>query len=332
MFSKRNGKKTNAPFCLFVLLMLLGLAAWSMAWGEEFPSRPVKIVIPYAPGGVSSVIWRSMADPMGKVLGQPVVIENKPGGGTSLAWTYLAGSKPDGYTVGGAPVSSLTNSYLAYKVNYHPVKSFVHIGGIWQYNQVFVVKSDSRWKTWKEFFDYVKNHSDEVKVGHTNPTAVGPSTMKWIAKKNSLKWRDVHFNSEAECITALLGNHIDGFVGSGVVHTLLRDGRARAILAITQNRVPGYPDVPTVFELYKKRCFNTAGMIAPAGLSNPIVRKLENALHEGTKSPEYKKTIEKMGAFVYWRNSKEFEEDVKTMMETQEDVLRTIGLLKKDKK
>ena len=332
MEMERNSRTFQPCLCLAVFLIVLSFSSLADVRGEEYPSRPVKIVIPYAPGGVSSVIWRSIAEPMGKALGQPVVIENKPGGGTTVAWTYLAGSKPDGYTTGGAPVSTLTNSFLAYKVNYHPVKSFVHIGGIWQYNQVFVVKSDSRWKTWKEFFDYVKNHPNEVKVGHTNPTAIGPSTMKWIAKKNVLDWKDVHFNSEAECITALLGDHIDGFVGSGVVHTLLRDGRAMAILAITQNRIPGYPDVPTVFELYKKKSFNTAGMIAPAGVPEPIVRKLETALHEGTKSPEYKKTIEKMGAFVYWRNSKEFLEDVTDTLETQEDVLRTIGLLKKEKK
>ena len=329
MFVKRNRKGRNILFSFTILLVVLSFSGL-IAWGEEFPSRPVKIVIPYAPGGVSSVIWRSMADPMGKVLGQPVVIENKPGGGTSLAWTYLAGSKPDGYTTGGAPVSTLTNTYLANKVSYHPIKSFSFVGGIWQYNQLFVVKSDSRWKTWKEFFSYVKAHPDEIRVGHTNPTAVGPSTMKWIEKTNRLNWRNVHFNSEAECITALLGKHIDGFVGSGVVHTLVRDGRARPLLAITQKRVPGLPDVPTVYELYKKKCFNTAGMITPAGVPDAILNKLENALHEGTKDPGFHKTIEKMGAFVYWRDRKEFEEDVKDMLESQKDVLRTIGLLRKD--
>jgi tripartite-type tricarboxylate transporter receptor subunit TctC len=312
--------------CFFLILTFLP----AFAYAQDYPTRPIKIVIPYAPGGASSVIWRGIADPMSKVLGQPVLIENKPGGGTSLAWTYVAGAKPDGYTVGGAPVSTLTNTYLTYKVSYHPVNSFVHIGGIWQYNQAFVVGTNSPLKSWKEFFDYVKEHPNELKVGYSNPTALAPITIKWIGKSKGLVWKEVHFTSEAECITALLGKHIDAFVGSGVVHTLLADGRARALLAITRGRMPGYPDVPTVKELYGKDCFNSAGLIAPAGVPEPIVSKLEKALQEGVKSPEYLKVLEKMGAFALYRNHGEFKKDVQATMEEQKDILKAIGMLRKE--
>ena len=179
-------------------------------------------------------------------------------------------------------------------------------------------------------FEYVKGHPNELKVGFSNPTALAPVAIKWIAKTNGLAWKEVHFTSEAECITALLGKNIDAFVGSGVVHTLLLDGRARALLAITDGRMPGYPDVPTVKELYGKTCFNSSGLIAPAGVPDSIIAKLEKALQEGTKSPDYQKIIEKMGAFILWRNRAEFKRDVITTLAEQKEMLQVIGMMRKD--
>ena len=330
MYFKNYLWKSILSFLLLIPVAFLPYFAVSEASGQDFPSRPVKIVVPFAAGGVSTVIWRSIADPMSKVLGQPVVIENKPGGGMSLAYTLVANSKPDGYTTGAAPINALTNTYLAFKVAYHPIKNFVHIGGIWRYNEVFAIKADARWKNWQSFYDYVKKNPNQVKVGFSNPIGSGVVTMKWIAKKNNLVWNEVTFTSEAECITALLGGHIDAFVGAGVVHTLLRDGRGRAILAITLERVPDYPEVPTAYELYKINAFNAAGLVGPAGIPKKIVKKLEAALYEGTKSPEYIATIKKMGAVVRWRNGEEFTQDVKEIYATQKELLKSAGLLRKE--
>jgi tripartite-type tricarboxylate transporter receptor subunit TctC len=318
-------------------VLLLSLLTWMSLTGPEayaqgFPSRPIKIVLPFGPGGVNNVIWRTLSDRMSKVLGQPVLIENKPGGGTTLAFTLIARSKPDGYTTGTAPVPSVTNTYLAYKVDYEPIKSFTRIGGCWRYNEVLAVKADSRWKNWNEFYEYAKKNPNEVKVGFSNPIGSVVGTMKLIARRNRLEWREVITTGEAELVSQLLGDHISAFVGAGVVHTLFKDGRARPILAITNDKMPDYPEVPTAYELYGINSLNVAGLIGPAGIPDAIVKKLEAALHEATQSPEYQKTIEQMGAVVRWRSSKEFEEDFKMIFTAQKENLKELGLIREELK
>ncbi len=105
--------KTKSYGILCASLLLLVFCAGPAA-GQEFPTRPVKVIVPYPPGGVTDLISRSMADPMAKVLGQPVVIENKPGGGTTLAYSLVANAKPDGYTIGHLAMGTLVGNFLAY--------------------------------------------------------------------------------------------------------------------------------------------------------------------------------------------------------------------------
>jgi tripartite-type tricarboxylate transporter receptor subunit TctC len=320
------GKAIVLSSFLLLIFFFLGVLP---SHADEYPTRPVKIILPFGPGGVQSVIWRSMADPMSKVLKQPVVIENKPGGGGNLALELTAKARPDGYTTGSAPIPALVNNFLAYDVSYDPFKSFTYIGGIWVYSEVLAVKSDSPWKTWAELSDYVKKHPNEVKIGYSNPSASAVVSNKFVAKKLGLVWREVTMNGEADLVPALLGGHIDAFIGAGVVHTLLADGRARGILAITRDPVPGRPEIPNVNKLYGIDAYNVCGLSGPAGLPEAVVKKLESALEEGTKSPEYRATIEKMGAIVKWQNSKEFTGEVKTIYEVQHEILKELNLLKK---
>ena len=111
-------------------------------------------------------------------------------------------------------------------MDYEPIKSFTRIGGCWRYNEVLAVKADSRWKTWNEFYEYVKKNPNEVKVGFSNPIGSVVGTMKLIARRNQLEWREVITTGEAELVSQLLGDHISAFVGAGGVHTLFKDGRA----------------------------------------------------------------------------------------------------------
>lgn len=332
---RRQNKQSFFMVFFFLVFSLVG-SLWitgSEVYAQAFPSRPIKIILPFAPGGVQNVIWRSLSESMSKSLGQPVVIENKPGGGMSLGFTLVARSKPDGYTAGSAPISSITNTYLSYKnVDYDPIKSFTKIGGCWRYNEVLVVKAESIWKTWEEFTDYVRKNPGEVKVGYSNPISSAVGTMRLISKRNNLDWKGIVTTGEGELIPQLLGGHIQAFVGAGVVHTLLKDGRARPILAVTNDKMPGHPDVPTAYELYKINSLNVAGMVGPAGMPEPVVKKLEAALHEATKSLEYQKTIEQMGAVVRWRTSKEFEEDFKTIYNAQQENIKELGVKRTDLK
>lgn len=322
------GREINSLIIFFLIsLFLCVLPASSL----EYPTRPIKIIVPYAPGGVASVTWRSMAESMSKTLGKPVVIENKPGGGTSLAYSLIASSKPDGYTVGQVAFGALINTYLAYDVAYNPFKSFTYIGGVARYNEGVAVRSDAPWKTWNEFVDYSKLHPNEIRMGYTNPIGGNATPVKWAAQKMGLQWKHITFQSEAECITALLGKNIEAFPGAGVVHMLVKDGRARILLALTIDPIPDCPDAVTFKEVYGKDTMNGFGLIGPAGIPEPIAQKLENALHEGTKDPAFLIILEEMGAIPRWRTGKEFSDDVEKQLASSQLFLKDLGLIKGNK-
>jgi tripartite-type tricarboxylate transporter receptor subunit TctC len=323
--NKNAGKKKVS---LFALVSLLFVFSGFSVFAQEYPSRPIKIIVPYPPGGVMDLISRSMADPMAKVLGQPVVIENKPGGGTSLGYSLVASAKPDGYTIGHCSFV-LVNNYLAYDVAYHPIKSFTYLGRVGNYAWSFVVKAGSPWKNWDEFVDYSRRHPNEIRVGFSNPVGGNTIAPKWIEKKLGLKWRHVSFDGDAPCVSALLGGHIEAFPGGGAHNILVKDGRGKMLLALTSDPIPDFPDVPTFKQLFGRDITNGAGYMAPAGVPDPILKKLEKALYEATKAPQFQTVMEKMLMTPQWRTSQEFTQDMKSQFVSWQEMLRDLNLLKK---
>ncbi len=320
--------KTKSYGILCASLLLLVFCAGPAA-GQEFPTRPVKVIVPYPPGGVTDLISRSMADPMAKVLGQPVVIENKPGGGTTLAYSLVANAKPDGYTIGHLAMGTLVGNFLAYDVQYNPLKSYNYLGEVGIYAQSIIVKTDAPWKTWDEFVAYSKKNPGQVRMGFTNPVGTNAIPTKWINKQLGNVWKEVAFDGETPCISALLGGHIDAFPGGGAHNILVKDGRARMLLALTTRPIPDYPNVPTFKQVYGKDADNVAGFFAPAGLPAPVLKKLEKATFEGTKAPEFLKVMEKMAMTPVWKDSTELTAEVRTLVSSFQEFFRDLGKLKK---
>lgn len=325
MLTKRWIGRVAIIVCsIFALFSFFGAAA-----AQEYPARPIKLIVPFSPGGVADLTWRSMIDAMGEVLGKPVVIENKPGGGGSLGYTLVASSKPDGYTVGHLPLGSFINNYLIYDVSYDPRKDFSFIGGVARYAESIVVKADAPWKTWDELVVHSKKHPNEIRVGFSGAASSNTIATKWIEKKLGLKWRQVIFPGDAEGITALLGGHIDIFPGAGPQNMLVKDGRARMLLALTADPIPGFPNIPTFKKVFGKETMNASGLMGPAGIPAPILAKLEKAVQEGTKHPGFLKAMDQMNMTPFWRNSKEFAQDVNTAFGSFQESLRDLNMLKK---
>ena len=301
----------------------------SFAIGQEYPARSVKLISPYASGGVTDITWRSMLDTIRKALGQPLIIENKTGGSGAVGYTVVANAKPDGYTVGHISLGSFINNYLSYDVAYDPIKSFTFIGGVARYAECVIVRSDAPWRTWNELVDYLKAHPDQVRMGITGGRSSHSIAAKWIGKKLGLKWREVTFPAESEGIAALLGGHVDVLPSAGAINILVRDGRARMLLALTTDPIPGYPDVPTFKKVFGKNTMNASGLMGPAGIPAPILAKLEMAVHEGTKDPGFLRTMEEMNMTPLWRSSREFTQDIESSLNSSHEFLKDLDMLKK---
>ena len=318
---------------IFLLPFFLSLFIFPLlhmqAAGQDYPVRPINLVVPYPPGGASDLTCRTIVETMRKTLGQPVVIENKPGGGCTVAYTLVAKAKPDGYTVGYVALGSLINNYLSYEVSYHPLKSFTFIGGLANFGESIVVKSDVSWKTWDELIDYARNHPGELRMGFAGALGSNSISTKWAAKKLGIKWKEVIFPGEPEVITALLGGNVDAFAGGGSHNILVKDGRARMLLALTIDPIPGYPHVPTFKKVFGKDTMNAGGLMAPSGIPEPSLKKLEQAVQDAAKDPGFIKTMEKISWTPQARTAKEFTQDVNTALTTFRDLLRDLDLLKR---
>jgi len=311
--------------CVSLFLFIVPMAA-----SADYPDRPIKLIIPFSPGGVSDIMWRGLTNRMGEILGQPVVIINKPGGAATLGYTTTANSKPDGYTIGHITLGSLINNYLMYDVKYEPLKSFVYIAGIAELTGSMVVKSDATWKTWDEFFKYCQNHPNEVRIGFSGTGAVTTVAAKWIFKKYGLKLREVTFPGEAEGVLALLSGNIDIFPGPSGHNRLIDEGRARPLLSLTVDPIPYYPHIPTFKQVYGQHASNANGLMAPAGVPEPILKKLESAVYQASKEQRFKDIMKKMYMAPEWKTSEEFTQNVKSSLTSFRVLLNDLSMLKKN--
>jgi tripartite-type tricarboxylate transporter receptor subunit TctC len=320
---------TKNRLCLALIglsFVLFGLPVTVVA---EYPDRPIKLIIPYSPGGVSDLTWRGLTSRMGEVLGQPIVIMNKPGGGATLGYTMLANSKPDGYTIGHITLGSLINNYLMYDVTYDPDKHFTYIAGIAELTGSIIVKPDAPWKTWEEFVNYSKQHPNEVRMGYSGTGAVTTVATKWISRKYGLKWREVTFPGEAEGMLALLSGSVDAFPGPSAHNRLIDEGRARPLLSLTVDPIPAYPKIPTFKQVYNQHASNANGLMVPAGVPEPIRKKLENAVLQATKEQKFKDMLKQMFMTPEWKTSEEFTQSVKQSLISYKELLGEVGMLKK---
>lgn len=314
---------------VFWVLLFVGVAffpPWALA---EYPEKPITLIVPYSPGGVSDLTWRGLTDRMGQILGQPVIIVNRPGGGATLGYTRLANSKPDGYTIGHISLGSLVNNYLMYDVKYDPLKSFSYIAGIAELLGSFIVRPDAPWKTWDEFFTYCQKNPDQVRIGFSGTGAVATIAAKWILRKNNLKLREVTFPGEAEGMLALIGGNVDVFPGISAHNRLIEEKRARPLLTLTNDPIPFYPEIPTFKAVYKQHASNANGLMVPADVPEPIRRKLEHAVFEAAKDQKFKNMMNKMHMTPELKNSKEFTENVKNSLTSFKVLLKDLGMMKK---
>jgi tripartite-type tricarboxylate transporter receptor subunit TctC len=223
------------------------------------------------------------------------------------------------------------NNYLMYDVPYDPFRDFDYISGVAELAGSLIVKADAPWKTWNEFVDYSKKHPNEIRMGLSGTGGVVTVAAKWIAKELGIKWREVTFPGEAEGMLALLGGNVDAFPGPSAHNRLIEDGRARPLLSLTNRPIPAYAQVPTFKQLYGKDPSNANGLMAPKGIPEAIRKKIDHAVREATKGPEFLEMMKKMNMTPQYGNSEEFTQDVKNAITSFKELLDALGMLKKKK-
>ena len=270
-------------------------ASWGNAQAQNYPSRAITLVIPFAPGGSTSIVGRGIADKMSELLGEKVVVDNRPGAGGTVGTKAVAKSDPDGYTLLLGYTGTLAIGPSLYKnVGYDPRKDFSPIGLIGNAPNSLVVNPSFPAKTVAELVAYAKANPGKVNFGSAGAGTASHITGEYFARSAGITLVHIPYKGTGPALTDLLGGHNPmAFAPIPASHPNVTAGKLRALAVTSTTRSGLLPDVPTMVEAGLPG-FDASlyyGLAAPAGTPRPIIDKLNKALRDALASDEVKKQL-----------------------------------------
>jgi tripartite-type tricarboxylate transporter receptor subunit TctC len=297
---------------------------------DDYPNKLIRIIVAAAPGGPTDVPARLASQILSPKLGQPVVVENRPGAGGALGARVVATSPADGYTLLAGNTSTLAAiPAVSESAGYDPVKDFSPIIRINEGYQILVVHPDAPWKTLKEFVDFAKANPGKINYGHTGSGGLPHLAGELFMLRSGAKLTAVSYRSGGESATAVLSRAIDAtFENIAILRPLIADGKLRALGAQNRTRTPLLPDMPTMAEAGVPDCeANTFfGLVAPAGTPAGIIKKISDLMNEGLASVEIQKTITALGSEAKANSPAEFSAYIATQNKKWIEVGKAAGV------
>lgn len=321
--NKQRGLKT-------ILASIGMMVLASAASAQDYPSKPVTLIVPWPAGGPTDITMRAMAEAASKHLGQPIVIENKAGGaGTVGPATMAATAKPDGYTLVQMPIT-VYRLPLMQKTTWK-ADDFTYIIHLTGYVFAMFTGADTPFKKWEDVVEYAKKNPGKVTYGSTGTGSSLHLGTEMIAEKAGIKLVHVPFKGAAEVNAAIAGGHVMLGASGTSVRPLVDAGKARFLNVWTAKRVSFLPEIPTLTELgYPFVIDSPWGLAGPKGMDPKVVQKIHDAFK---KALEEKPVIETLGRFDMvpnYKSSADYNTAVQQQIKTEEALLGRIGLLRKD--
>jgi tripartite-type tricarboxylate transporter receptor subunit TctC len=272
----------------------LGFYGAALAWlllsasttvAQDYPTRPIRLVVAFAPGGTTDFVARLIAEKVSTIVGQNVIVENKPGANGAVAAEFVARSEPDGYTLFFTTLGAMAiNPNLRSKLNYNPGTDFDPVAMLVRNTILLAINSDSNTKTFAEFQAFAKSRKSAT-VGVTGIGAATYLCAEMLQKALQIKLQIVPYRGASQALTDLLGGHIDAMFGDiPVLIGSIKGGNVRALASTSKTRSDVIPDVPTFVELGFSDILaeNWAGVVAPARTPQAIIKKLGAAFEKAT--------------------------------------------------
>jgi tripartite-type tricarboxylate transporter receptor subunit TctC len=289
-----NSLRTLVALCVALVLTGCGGGADTAGTqagsppGESYPTQRIRLIVPYTAGGPTDIAARTIAQYMEKVLGETVLVENKPGASGATAYQELIAAKPDGHTLSMFALPTAVLNYLTNNVGYTG-EDLVPVGSVTRVPSAILVPANSPYKTAKDLFDDAKANPGKVTVGTPGATNTHAAETRRITKEYGVPLTVVPFNGNSEVQTALLGgNVVAGFANvSQDILPVIESGKLRALAVGSEERLD-YVDAPTLVELgYPEltQSTTTFGVVAPKGTPDAVVAKLESSLQAALKDP-----------------------------------------------
>lgn len=331
MKSERRG--TVSIICLTAMVFfLLGFGATLLHAAEPpYPSKPITLIVPMAPGGTTDLGARVLAEALEKELKQPVAVVNKPGGAMTVGGYAVASAKPDGYTLVFLAGSGSIPEAFSYF--YSAPYSSADLKPISRFQTVLLtiaVKADAPWNNLKELIEYARKNP-RMKYGTHGKSTQGFVIVSTIGRAENVSFVDVAFESDGTILPAILGGHIPfGTPAFSAIKSLREAKKLKVLATLTEKRADFAPDIPTVGELgYKLPYVGYNGVFGPKGLPDSVVKKLDDAIRKIMADKEFQAKAKGMDLQIGYENSETFQ---KSIMRTKDSLLtffKEEGLVKK---
>jgi tripartite-type tricarboxylate transporter receptor subunit TctC len=301
----------------------LVLASAGALANDSYPKQPITLVVGYGAGGGTDVCNRALALNVGKKLGQSVVLDNKPGAGSSLSIAYATRQKPDGYNIASLSTGAVLNQVLNPQVKYDVTTDLTPIAMVAQYQVGLLVRADSPYKT---VADIVKASTIGGKSLTYSTAGIGTPqhlTSVRLAEKVKADWVHAPYKSGPETITALLRGDVDFMVQTAEWIPYVRDGRLRLVAAYTGERIKGFEDAPTLKELgYGLVSPSILGIVGPANMPTATVKTLQDAFKTAMESKEFQSCAVNFGLMPDYKDSVTFGSHLKNTLTDWTPVLK----------
>jgi tripartite-type tricarboxylate transporter receptor subunit TctC len=287
--------------CLTTLATAAAVLISSLTQGaaQEWPARPVTMVVPFTSGTTSDVVARALMDHLSKAIGQPIVIDNRGGAGGNIGAGMVAKAKPDGYTILLATTGPAATNKLMYKtMTFDPQRDFADIVLVGKAPVIIVARPNGPANSLQGLIGYAKANPDKVTAGFPGNGTLGHITGKLLQERSGIKFAETQYRGSTPIITDLLGSHIDIAMDSMAAYVpQVQDGKLRALAVASSRRFAGLPDVPTASEagLPGFEASVWYAMLAPTGTSAPVIAKLNAATNGFLKTAQAKELFEKLG-------------------------------------
>jgi tripartite-type tricarboxylate transporter receptor subunit TctC len=287
-------------FGIFILAGFSLIEPAYMAEAQQFPSRPIQVIIPLGPGSATDIHGRILAEELKNILKAEIIVVNKPGASMTIGTDLVVKSKKDGYTIGYVPTTAITAKAVEPEiVPYDPLKDLEPLGLHAFFPVVIAVSHDAPWKTFKEFVQDAKNNPGKIRVSTVGLQTHASLNLMIIESSTGAAYTQIPYKEGTTAVTSMLGGHVEAtFNALSVLIPFVSSGKARILL--TTKKMEDFPTVPTMNELgYERELLSPwFAMVAPAGIPEEVKKTLVPAIKTGIYARDVMAKITKIGGSI----------------------------------
>jgi len=303
------------------------LASPRLGRAQGLPARPIRLIVPFSPGGSTDVHMRVLADAATRRFGQTVMVENRPGASGSLGILAMRNSTPDGLTLTTLPITAVRSMLMTGDINADPTADCGPVLHLTGYLIGVVVRKEAPWQSWAEFLAYAKANPDKINYGTAGAASTAFVGMERIARAQGIKWTHVPYRGVGENVQALMSGQVDAAVDSSGWAPMVEEGTFRLLVTWGAERPRRFSQAPTLRETGTDLVFASPyGLVGPRGMSRETVAALHDGFKDALHDPQHLTALERLDMPLMYKNTADYTAFLAEQVGEERDAVRTLGL------